>query len=116
MGHGASSGRGDHSTIRSFRFSLITTVCVFLPVTLLCAFVVVVLRVESPLMALVPLFFGLVFELGVLQGCFDRYEEWRARKARKRKGLPKPWFTVPDDHAYERFLAHPALHVPLTLE
>ena len=89
---------------------------VALPVTLGCAFFVVAFLFESPLMALIPLFFGLLFGLAVLQGYVNLAQEWQGRKARKRKGLPKPWFTVPDDHAYEWFLAHPSPDVPLTLE
>jgi len=115
-GLGASSGGGDAYTIRSFWFSLITTVFVALPVTLACAFFVVVFLFESPLMALVPLFFGLVFGLAVLQGYINLAQEWQGRKARERKNLPKPWLTVPDDHAYAWFREHPAPHVPLTLE
>lgn len=115
-GLGASSGGGDHKTIRSFWFSLVLTVVVALPATLMAAFLAVAALFRSPLMALIPLFFGLLFGLAVLQGYFNLAEEWRGRKARQRTGLPKPWFTVPDDHAYEWFLKYPSPDVPLTLE
>lgn len=111
-----SSGGGDHNTIRSFWFSLELTVVVALPATLFCALLAVAALFRCPLMALILLLFGLLFGLAVLQGHFNIAEEWRGRKARKRKGPPKPWFTVPDDHAYEWFLAHPSPDVPLTLE
>lgn len=115
-GLGASSGGGDHNLIRSFYFSLVITVLMFLPATLICAIFAIIALFKFPVMSLVFLFFGLVFGLGVVQGYFNITEEWRGRKLRKLKGLPKPWFTAHDDHAYEAFLKHPSPHIPLTLE
>lgn len=115
-GIGASSGGGDGSTIRSFCFSLITTVFVLLPVTLVCVVMVPISLFELSVMTLVFLFFGLLFGAAVVQGYFNIAQERRGRKARKCKGLPKPRFTVHDDLACEWFLAHPSPHVPLTLE
>lgn len=61
-------------------------------------------------------FFGLIFGLGVLQGYLNVQEEWRGRKARKLKGLPKPWWQAADDHAYEWFLTHPDSRIQMTLD
>ena len=107
-GIGASAGGGDHNLIRSFYFSLVMTVLLFLPATLGCLFLAVITLFKLPVMALVMLFFALVFGLVVVQGYFNVTQEWRGRKARKLKGLPKPWVRVHDDHAYECFLQHPA--------
>jgi hypothetical protein len=41
-------------------------------------------------MALVMVFFGLLFGFAVVQCYINVQEEWRGRKARKLKGLPKP--------------------------
>lgn len=67
-------------------------------------------------MAFVMLFFGAIFSLVVIRGYFDLKQEWRGRKARKRKGLPTPWIVAGDDEAYEWFLKHPSPHIPMILE
>lgn len=115
-GLGAGSGGGDAYTIRSYYFSILATVLFFLPATLGCLFLVIVLAANLQWSALIFLLFGLIFGLGVLQGYFNIAAEWRGRKLRKLKGLPKPWFTADDDNAYEAFLKHPSPHIPLTLE
>ncbi|MDR6414099.1 hypothetical protein [Pseudarthrobacter sulfonivorans] len=114
-GIGASSGGGDHNLIRSFYFSLALTV-LLTPVALGCLLFGVLALFEMPVMALVMVLFGALFGFGVLQCCFNVKEEWRGRKARKLKGLPKPWWKAADDHAYEWFLKHPSPHIPVTLE
>lgn len=114
-GLGASSGGGRQYAIRSFYFSLVVT-ALFVPATLACAVLAVISLFKSPAMTVVFLLFGLIFGLGVVQGFFNLRSEWRGRKLRKLKGLPKPWFTASDDHAYEWFTAHPAPHIPLTRE
>lgn len=115
-GIGASSGGGDQHVIRSFYFSLLGTVLIFLPATLACVIFGLLVLFKMPLMALVMLFFAALFGLGVLQGYFNVTEEWRGRKARKLKGLPKPWWEAADDHAYEWFLIHPDPRIQLTLD
>jgi len=116
-GIGASSGGGDHNLIRSFYFSLLITVLVAFPASLICLILgVLALFSPVPVMALVFLFFGAVFGLAVMQGYFNVTEEWRGRKARKLKGLPKPWWEAADDHAYEWFLEHSDPRIQMTLE
>jgi hypothetical protein len=115
-GIGASSGGGDHNLIRSFYFSLLATILIFLPATLACLLFGVLVLFKMPLMTLVMLFFGALFGLGVLQGYFNVREEWQGRKARKLTGLPKPWWTVADERAYEWFLTHPDPRIQMTLE
>jgi hypothetical protein len=115
-GLGASSGGGDHNLIRSFYFSLFLTVLVA-PVSLFCLGLgVLALFSPTPIMALVMVFFGLLFGLAVVQGYFNIAEEWRGRKARKLKGLPKPWWEADDDCAYEWFLKYPDHRIQMTLE
>ena len=114
-GMGAGDGGGDHNTIRSFYFSLVAAI-LFVPVTLGCLLFSVFVLFEHPVMALVMLFFGALFSLVVIQGYFNVKEEWRGRKARKLKGLPKPWLVASDDEAYEWFLKHPSPNIPMTLE
>lgn len=115
-GIGASSGGGDHNLIRSFYFSLILTV-LMAPVSLLClVFGILALFSPVPIMALVMVFFGLLFGFAFLQCWFNVREEWRGRKARRFKGLPKPWWETADDHAYEWFLKHPDPRIQMTLE
>ena len=115
-GIGASSGGGDHKLIRSFYFSLLAAVFIFLPATLACLIFGVLVLFKMPLLTLVMLFFGALFGLGVLQGYFNVKEEWQGRRARKLTGLPKPCWRAADDHAYEWFLAHPDNRIPMTLE
>ena len=119
-GLGASSGGGDHNLIRSFYFSLFMTVLMFLPGSLSCLLLGIIalfqLSIMGFVMGLVMLFFGALFGLGVLQGYFNVTEEWRGRKARKLKSLPKPWWEAADDHAYEWFLEHPDPHIQMTLD
>lgn len=95
-GIGASDGGGDHNTIRSFYFSLVMSV-LFVPAALFCLLFAVLAVFELPIMAFVMLFFGAIFNLVVIQGYFDLKQEWRGRKARKRKGLPTPWTVAGDD-------------------
>jgi hypothetical protein len=114
-GLGASSGGGDHNLIRSFYFSLIMAV-VFTPVALGCLVLGVLALFKMPIMALVMVFFGALFGFAVLQCLVNVKEEWRGRKARRLKGLPKPWLEAPDDHAYEWFRVHPSPPMPLTSE
>jgi hypothetical protein len=115
-GIGASSGGGDHNLIRSFYVSILLTVFIFLPASLACVLFGVLVLFKMPIMTLVMVFFGAVFGIGVLQGCFNVTAEWRARKARKLKGLPKPWWAAGDDHAYEWFLQHPDPRIRMTLD
>ncbi|WP_458781372.1 hypothetical protein [Arthrobacter sp. D3-16] len=123
-GIGASSGGGDHNLIRSFYFSILLTVLIALPASLIAlAFGVILLvnlffnlSIMGLVMGLVTVFFGLLFGLAVVQGYFNVTEEWRGRKARKRSGLPKPWWTADDDRAYEWFLRHPDPLIQMTLD
>jgi hypothetical protein len=123
-GIGASSGGGDHNLIRSFYFSILLTVLIALPASLIAlAFGVILLvnlffklSVMGLVMGLVMVFFGLLFGLPVVQGYFNVTGEWRGRKARKRSGLPKPWWTADDDRAYEWFLGHPDPRIQMTLD
>lgn len=68
------------------------------------------------ILGLVPVFFGLLFGLAFLQCWFNVSEEWRGRKARKFRGLPKPWWEADDDRAYEWFLKYPDTRIQMTLE
>jgi hypothetical protein len=123
-GIGASSGGGDHNLIRSFYFSILLTVLIALPASLIAlAFGVILLvnlffdlSITGLVMGLVAVFFGLLFGLAVVQGYVNVTEEWRGRKARKRSGLPKPWWTADDDRAYEWFLGHPDPRIRMTLD
>jgi hypothetical protein len=119
-GIGASSGGGDHNLIRSFYFSILLTVLIALPASLFAlAFGVILLfnlSIMGLVMGLVMVFFGLLFGLGVVQGYFNITQEWRGRKARKRIGLPKPWWEADDDRAYEWFLNYPDHRIQMTLE
>lgn len=119
-GIGASSGGGDHNLIRSFYFSLFLTVLIALPASLFAlAFGVILLfnlSIRGLVMGLVMVFFGLLFGLAVVQGYVNVTEEWRGRKARKRSGLPKPWWTADDDRAYEWFLEQPDPRIQMTLD
>lgn len=114
-GLGAGNTGGDHTTIRSFYFSLIMTI-LFVPVVLGCLSFAVLVVSEQPVMAVVMLFFGALFSLVVLQGFVGLKQELRGRKARKLKGQPKPWLVASDDEAYEWFLNHTAPDIPMTLE
>jgi hypothetical protein len=114
-GIGASSGGGRQYAIRSFYFSLAVSV-LFALATLACAVLAVIALLKPSAMFLAFLFFGLIFGLGVVQSYFNLTAEWRGRKLRKLKGLPKPWFTASDDHAYEWFTEHPSPMIPLTPE
>ncbi len=114
-GLGAGDGGGDHNTIRSFYFSLFMSI-LFAPVALGCLLFAVLAVFAQPAGALVMLFFGVLFSFAVLQGDFNLKQEIRGRKARKLKGLPKPWLVAGDDEAYEWFLNHPSPHIPTTLE
>lgn len=115
-GIGASSGGGDHNLIRSLYFSLFMAV-VMAPVSLFCLlFGILALFSPVPIMALVMVFFGLLFGFAFLQCWFNVREEWRGRKARKRSGLPKPWWEAADDHAYEWFLENPDPRIRMTLD
>lgn len=114
-GIGASSGGGDYNLIRSFYFSLALAI-LMAPVTLFCLILAIILVINLQIMALVMVFFGLVFGFAFFQCCFNVREEWLGRKARKITGLPKPWWTASDDHAYEWFLTHPTPYIPMTLE
>lgn len=114
-GLGAGDGGGDHNTIRSFYFSLFMMI-LFAPVTLGCLVLAVITVFELPVMTLVMLFFGALFGFAVLQCYFNLQQELRGRKARKLRGLPKPWLAAGDDEAYEWFLKHPSPHIPMTLE
>ena len=113
-GIGASSGGGDYNLIRSFYFSIFTTVLAAAAslIGLVCG--VWVLFSPFPAMALVFLFFAALFGFAVMQGFFNISEEWRGRKARKLRGLPKPWWEAGDDHAYEWFLEHPDPRIHMT--
>jgi hypothetical protein len=114
-GLGASSGGGDHNLIRSFYFSLFLAV-LMAPISLFCLLLGILMLFKLSVMGLVMVFFGLLFGLGVVQGYFNITKEWRGRKARNLKGLPKPWWTAADDHAYEWFLAHPDPRIQMTLD
>ena len=90
-GIGASSGGGDHNLIRSFNFSLLMMMLTA-PASLAClAFGVLALFRPVPIMALVMVFFGVLFGLAVIQCWVNVHGEWLGRKARKLNGLPKPW-------------------------
>ena len=115
-GIGAGSGGGDHKLIRSVYFSFLATALIFLPATLACIIFGLLVLFKMPLMTLVMLFFAVLFGLGVVQGYFNVTEEWRGRKARKLKGLPKPWWEAADDHAYEWFLTHPDPRIQMILD
>lgn len=114
-GIGASSGGGDHNLIRSLYFSLFMAILIA-PVSLFCFVLGVAMTFQLPIMALVMVFFGLLFGVAFLQCWMNVAEELRGRKARKLKGLPKPWWEAPDEHAYKWFVEHPTPYVPLTLE
>lgn len=114
-GLGASSGGGRQYAIRSFYFSLAVT-ALFVPATLACVVLAIIAVFTFPLMTLFLLVLGAVFGLGVVQGYFNLAAEWKARKLRKLNGLPKPWFTASDDHAYEWFTEHPDPRVQMTPE
>jgi hypothetical protein len=114
-GIGASSGGGDHNLIRSFYFSLFLMVLVA-PVSLFCLLLGILALFALEFAGLLMVFFGLLFGLAVIQGHFNIREEWRGRKARKRSGLPKPWWTADDDRAYAWFLEHPDPRIQMTLD
>lgn len=114
-GIGASSGGGDHNLIRSLYFSLFMAI-LMAPASLFCLVLGVAMIVKLPIMALVMIFFGLLWAAAFFQCWMNVGEELRGRKARKLKGLPKPWWEAPDDHAYKWFTEHPTPYVPLTLE
>lgn len=114
-GIGASSGGGDYNLIRSFYFSLALTI-LMAPVALGCLILAFVLLINLQITALIMAFFGLIFGFALLQCYFNVKEEWLGRKARKLKGLPKPWWKASDDQAYEWFLTHPSPHIHMTLE
>jgi hypothetical protein len=115
-GIGASSGSADYNLIRSFYFSLAITLLVFLPATLGCVVLMIAGLFGMPLMTLIFLFFGAVFGLGLVQGYFNITEEWRGRKLRKLRGLPKPWWIADDDRAFQWFLRNPTPHIDMTEE
>jgi len=115
-GIGASSGGGDHNLIRSFYFSILLTVLIALPASLFALAFGVILLFNLSIMGLVMVFFGLLFGLAVLQGYFNVTEEWQGRNARKRSGLPKPWWTADDDRAYGWFREHPDPRIQMTLD
>lgn len=114
-GIGASSGGGDHNLIRSLYFSLFMAI-LMAPASLFCLVLGAAMIVKLPIMALVMIFFGLLWAAAFFQCWMNVGEELRGRKARKLKGLPKPWWEAPDDHAYKWFMEHPTAYVPLTLE
>lgn len=114
-GIGASSGGGDHNLVRSFYFSLLLT-ALAAPAALFSLLLGILMLFKLSLMGLVMVFFGLLFGLAAVQGFVNITEEWRGRKARKRNGLPKPWWTADDDRAYEWFLTHPDPRIQMTLD
>lgn len=86
------------------------------PVSLFCLLLGILMLFKLSIMGLVMVFFGLLFGLAVVQRCFNITKGWCARKAAKFKGLPKPWWTAADDHAYEWFLAYPDPRLRMTPE
>ena len=86
------------------------------PVSLFCLLLGILAIFKMPIMGLVMVFFGLLFGLAVVQGYFNITEEWRGRKARKLKGLPKLWWEADDDRAYDWFLKHPDPRIQMTLD
>lgn len=114
-GVGAGGGGGDHNTIRSFYFSLFLMILAA-PAALGCLLFGLLVVFQLPVMTVVMLFFGALFSFAALQCYFNLRQEWRGRKARKLKGLPKPWLVAGDDEAYEWFLAHPSPLILMTLE
>lgn len=61
-------------------------------------------------------FVGVLLGLAVIQCWINVHEEWLGRKARKLKGLPKPWWEATDDEAYKWFLRYPDHRIRMTLD
>ncbi|MGX9900895.1 hypothetical protein ACW0JT_15365 [Arthrobacter sp. SA17] len=75
-GIGASSGGGDHNLIRSLYFSLFMAV-VMAPVSLFCLLLGILALLKLPIMALVMVFFGVLFGFAFLQCWFNVTQELR---------------------------------------
>lgn len=66
--------------------------------------------------AIPALFFTLLVSAGVYLCFTASVQEIKARKLRKAKGLPKPWFAVTDDRARCWFEKNPHLGIAITKE
>lgn len=114
-GIGASNpGGGTYQTRSMFVMALITLVSIPTATVAVIMFWACVFSLNPLAFFMLPL--ALLFTGGVMVGGKAVIDEWKARPLRKAKGLPKPWYGVTDDQAYEWFLKNPRPDVPLTLE
>lgn len=114
-GIGASNpGGGNYQTRSMIVMALISILMIPAAVVAVVMFWVCVFSLNPLAFFMLPL--SLLFTGGVLLGGRAVIDEWKAKKLRKIKGLPKPWYGVTDDQAYKWFSENPHPDVPLTLE
>lgn len=89
-------------------------VIVMIPATLGATFITVVLAVHLSWVALIALFFSLLFGMGTLMSITTIKNEMKARGLRRAKGIPKPRLIASDEEARRWFMKNPSPLVPVT--
>lgn len=95
---------------------LIIAAIITIPAALCSALVTLVLLVNLSIAFIIPLFFTLLFGVGVIISGSSIRKEFIARKIRKERGLSKPWMAANDEEARRWFISHPSPSVPVTTE
>ena len=100
-GLGGALPGGNYTSRSAVAMVLISIVAI--PTSLVSALVFVVCLVNLKWYAIPALFFTLLFGAGVVVGFKAAASDFKARKLRRFKGLPKPRYSVTDDQAYDWF-------------
>jgi hypothetical protein len=114
-GIGGGAINGGSSQARMLSIMILITIFM-VPAALVGLFFVIVLAINLQWTAIIALFFTLLFSAGVYSGFTTSVHEIKARKLRKAKGLPKPWYAVSDDQARNWFEQNPHLGIAITKE
>jgi flagellar basal body-associated protein FliL len=93
---------------------MILITIVMLPGALVALFMFIALAINLHWAAIPALFFTLLFSGAVYSGFTTSVHEIKARKLRKAKGPPKPWYAVSDDQTRNWFEKNPHLGIAIT--
>lgn len=114
-GLGGGGYHGGHEQARMLSHMILMTIFMA-PAALAGAFITIICVIGLHWAALPSLFFTLLFSAGVYLSFTSSVHEIKARKLRKAKGLPKPWYAVTDDQARRWFEKNPHLGIAITKE
>ncbi|RAX44240.1 hypothetical protein DQ354_16210 [Arthrobacter sp. AQ5-06] len=101
-GLGGGNTSGGNYQARMLSIMILITVAM-VPAALIGLFTSIALAISLRWEALPALFFTLLFSGAVYSGFTASVHEIKARRLRKVKGLPKPWYAVTDDQARRWF-------------